>query len=60
MPETMKLFGNTKNKITKNENGENAPNMDIMEAVLIHCNIAKNLFDQLLDTSSKKYICIYF
>ena len=59
MPETMKLFGNTKNKITKNENGENTPNMDIIEAVLIHCNIAKKLFDQLLDTSSKKYIYIY-
>ena len=55
----MKLFGNTKNKITKNENDENAPNMDIIEAVLINCNIANKLFDQLLDNSSKKYIYIF-
>ena len=59
MPETMKLFGNIKNKIAKNENGKNAPNMEIIEAVLIHCNIADKLFDQLLDISSKKYIYIF-
>ena len=29
MPETMKLLGNTKNKITKNEKGENVPHMEM-------------------------------
>ena len=28
-PETMKLFGNTQNKITKKENGENVPHLEI-------------------------------
>ena len=28
-PETMKLFGSTKSKITKNENDENVPNSEI-------------------------------
>ena len=37
-PETMKLLGSTKSKITKNENGENVPSMEITEAVLVHCN----------------------
>ena len=28
-PKTMKLFGSTKSKITKNENDENVPNSEI-------------------------------
>ena len=32
-PETMKLLGSTKNEITKNENGENAPHLEITEVV---------------------------
>ena len=36
MPETMKLLGGTKIKITKNENGENMPRLEITEVALIH------------------------
>ena len=42
-PETMKLLGNTKSKITKNKNGKNVPNLEITEVVLINCNIAPNM-----------------
>ena len=72
MPETMTLLGNTKSKITKDENGENVPNLKITELVLIHCNIVNNdykqnlrvlhtfvsnkSFGQLLDISPKKII----
>ena len=38
MPETMKLLGNTKNKLTKDTNGENVPHLEINEVVLVHCN----------------------
>ena len=31
MLETMKLFGSTENKITKDENGENLPHLEIIE-----------------------------
>ena len=31
MPETMKLLGSTKSKITKNENGENVPHLEILK-----------------------------
>ena len=41
-PETMKLLGSTKNKITKDENGENVPHLEITEIVLVHCNIVNN------------------
>ena len=42
MSETMKLLGNTTNKIIKNENGENVPYLEITEVVLVHCNIINN------------------
>ena len=42
MPETMKLLVSTKSKITKDENDENVPYLEITEVVLIHCNIIKN------------------
>ena len=42
----MKLLGSTKNKITKDKNGENVPHLEITEAVLVHCNIVKNDYQQ--------------
>ena len=41
-PETMKLLGNTKKKINKDENGENVLHLEITEVVLVHCNILNN------------------
>ena len=38
----MKLHGSTKSKTTKDENGENVPNLEIIEAILVHCNIVNN------------------
>ena len=43
-PETMKLLGSTKNKITEDKNGENVPHLEITEAV--HCNIVNNDYQQ--------------
>ena len=70
--ETMKLRGSTESKITKDENGNNVPNIEITEVVLVHCYIVNNdyqedsrvlyifipnkLFGQLLDISQKKII----
>ena len=45
-PETMKLFGNTESKITKDKNGENVPHLGIVELVLIHCNLVNNNYQQ--------------
>ena len=42
MPETIKWLGSTKNKITKDENGENVPNLEITEVALVHYNIVNN------------------
>ena len=45
-PEMMKLLRSTKSKITKDENGENVPNLEITEVVLFHCNTVKNDYQQ--------------
>ena len=45
-PETIKLLGSAKSKITKNENGENVSNLEINEVVLVHCNIVNNNYQQ--------------
>ena len=44
--ETMKLLGNTKNKITKDKNSENMPYLEITELVSVHCNIINSNYQQ--------------
>ena len=44
--ETMKLLGSTKDKITKDKNGENVPHLEITEVVLVHCNMVNNDYQQ--------------
>ena len=67
----MKLLGRTKNKVTKDENGENVPHLQITEVVLFLCNVVNNdyqhnsrvlytfvpnkSFDQLLDILPIKF-----
>ena len=33
-------------KITKDKNGENVPHLEIVELVLIHCNLVNNNYQQ--------------
>ena len=71
-PETTKLFGSIKSKISKDKNCKNLPNLEFTEVVLIHCNIINSdyqqisrvlytfvpnkSFGQLLDISPKNFI----
>ena len=68
----MRLLGSTDNRITKDKNGESVPHLEIIEVVLIHCNIVNNDYQQdsrvlytfvankpfgsLLETSPKNHI----
>ena len=68
----MKLFGSTKIKVTKNENGENVANFEVTEVVLVPRYMVNNnyqqklrvlytfvpnkSFGQLLDISPKNFI----
>ena len=44
--ETMKLLGSTESKINKDKNGENVPHLEVVELVLVHCNIVNNDYQQ--------------
>ena len=46
LSETMKLLGSTEDEVTKEKNGENVPHLEITEAVLVHCNIVNNDYQQ--------------
>ena len=45
-PETMKLLGSTEGKITGEKNGENVLHLEVVELVLIHCNIVNNSYER--------------
>ena len=45
-PETMKFLGSTESKITKDNNGENVPHLEVVELVLVHCNLGNNDYQQ--------------
>ena len=38
----MKLLRSAESKITKDKNGENVPHLEVVELVLIHCNLVNN------------------
>ena len=44
--ETIKLLVTTRQVIDKDKNSENAPKLELVEAVLMHCNVLKNNFQQ--------------
>ena len=54
-PETMKLLGSTKKVVDKDKNGENVPKLEIVEVVLIQCNLftfaPNKKFGQLINIS---------
>ena len=44
--ETMKIFGSTKKLIHKTKNGENVPSLEVVEVVLVQCNLLDNQYQQ--------------
>ena len=71
-PEKMKLLRSTENKITKDKSDENVPRLEVVELVLVHCNLVNNdyqqdsrilyafvsskAFDSLLEISPTNYV----
>ena len=45
-PETMILFGSTKKIIGKTKNGENEPSLEVVEVLLVQCNLVDNQYQQ--------------
>ena len=46
-PETIKLLGSTKKVVDKDKNGENVPKLEIVEVLLVHCNLVKNDYQHI-------------
>ena len=42
----MKLLARTESKITKDKNGENVAHLEVVELVLVHCNLVNNDYQQ--------------
>ena len=42
----MKLYESTESKITKDKNGEYVPHLEIVQIVLVHCNLVNNDYQQ--------------
>ena len=42
----MKLLGSPVSKINKDKNGENVPHLEVVELVLVHCNLVNNGYQQ--------------
>ena len=42
----MKLLGSTESKITEDKDGEIVPHLEIIELVLVHCNLVNNDYQQ--------------
>ena len=42
----MKLLGSTKDIIDADKNSENAPRLENVEVVLVHCNLVNNSYQQ--------------
>ena len=54
LPKTMKLIGRTKIKINKNKHSEDISHLEIIELVLVHCNIVSNDYQR-----HSRLLCIY-
>ena len=46
-PETIKLLGSNEYKITKDKNGENVPRLEVVEFVLVHCNLVNKIISKI-------------
>ena len=45
-PETMKLLGNSKKDVDKDKDVEDAPKLEYVEFVLVHCNLDNSSYQQ--------------
>ena len=44
--ETLKLLGSSKKVINKNKDGEMVPRLEVVEVVLVHCNLVNSSYQQ--------------
>ena len=58
-PKTIKLYGNTKKLIDKTKNDESVPSLEVVEVVLVQCNLLDNQYQQKLYIFFPNKCCAY-
>ena len=63
--ETMKLFDGTKKLKDRVKNEENVRSLEVVEVVLVQCNLVDNQYQQKSEvlgtfTPNKSYVCLTF
>ena len=58
-PETVILLRSTKNKITKDENGENVPYLEITEVILVHSVFSKTIISKIQESCIHLFLINY-
>ena len=61
---TMKLFGSIKTLTDKTKNGQNRPNLEVVEVVLVQYNLVRNQYQQKSEvlytfTQNKSYVYLF-
>ena len=54
--ETMKFLGSTKSKIAKEKNGENMPDLEITEVVLVHWILVTVIINMIHESSINLFL----
>ena len=61
--ETMKLFVRSKKLIDNTKSGENVPSLEVVEVVLVQCNLVDNQYQQksevLYTFTPNKFSCLF-
>ena len=51
--QTMKLFGSTKELLEEIKNGEKVPSLEVVDVVLVQCNLVYNQYQQNIEPSNQ-------
>ena len=58
-PKTIKLYGNTKKLIDNAKNDKNVPSLEVVEVVLVQCDLLDNQYQQKLYIFIPNKCCAY-
>ena len=55
----MNLFGSSKKSIEETKNGENLPRHEVVEVVLVQCNLRDNQYQQKYEVLWTQILCLF-
>ena len=55
----MNLFGSSKKSIEETKNGENLPRHEVVEVVLVQCNLKDDQYQQKYEVLCTQILCLF-